>query len=158
MTLIKILNGTKQYANFQERTKQYANFQGMAVWCDRRSALGNPFELCGEESRDAVCEAYAQYFGDVVFCDLDPANSADWWAKRFGLNLAKAWKAPSKEVFMAELARLERVALSVSLKKGGTLGLGCWCAPKRCHCDTISAYLRGKLGMTIENVKQGSLF
>ena len=36
MTLIKILNGPKQVANFPV---------SLAVWCDRRSALGNPFEL-----------------------------------------------------------------------------------------------------------------
>jgi hypothetical protein len=57
MTLIKILNGSEQVTNFPD---------GLAAWCDRRSALGNPFELSGEESRDEVCDAYDEYFKEVV--------------------------------------------------------------------------------------------
>lgn len=144
MTLIKILNGSKQVTNFPG---------GLAVWCDRRSVLGNPFELISEESRDDVCDAYQDYFDDVVCRGIEPKISADWWAGKLGLKLSKAWKAPTYEVFMAELARLELLA------KNGPLGLGCWCNPKRCHCDTIAAYLRGKLGVVDENaVTQGSLF
>jgi hypothetical protein len=151
MTLIRILNGSKQVTNLPD---------GLAVWCDRRSALGNPFELRGEESRDDVCDAYAEYFDDVVCRGIEPKISADWWAGERGLKLSKAWKAPTYEVFMAELERLESVARDVrwSFQKQ-SLGLGCWCHPKRCHCDTIAAYLVGKLGVNDENVvTQGSLF
>jgi hypothetical protein len=143
MTLIKILNGSRQVTNFPD---------GLAVWCDRRSALGNPFELSSEESRDDVCDAYAHYFDDVVCRGLDPESSADWWAEEFELHIAKAWKAPTNEVFMAELLRLEDLACKEDL------GLGCWCHPKRCHCDTIATYLMG-IGVVGENVvTQGSLF
>jgi hypothetical protein len=144
MTIIKILNGSKQVTNFPG---------GLAVWCDRRSALGNPFELRGEESRDDVCDAYQDYFDDVVCRGIEPKISADWWAGELGLKLSKAWKAPTYEVFMAELERLELLA------KDGPLGLGCWCHPKRCHCLTILRYLTPKLWASEESTAtQGSLF
>ena len=38
---------------------------------------------------------------------------------------------------LKELDRLEIVG-----KEKGILMLGCFCAPKRCHCDTIAKYLR----------------
>jgi hypothetical protein len=142
MTLIKILNGSKQVTNFPG---------GLAVWCDRRSALGNPFELSGEESRDAVCDAYQVYF-DAVLAGRLPSVVAVDIAKNRGLRLSRSWRRPTHGEFMAELARLELLA-------DGPIGLGCWCHPRRCHCDTIAAYLMGKLGVVDENaVTQGSLF
>lgn len=35
----------------------------------------------------------------------------------------------------------ELVLLKDKLKKYGKLNLFCWCAPKRCHADTIKEYL-----------------
>ena len=29
--------------------------------------------------------------------------------------------------------------------EGGDVNLGCFCAPKRCHCDTIKAYVESYL-------------
>jgi hypothetical protein len=146
MTLIRILNGSRQVTNFPD---------GLAVWCDRRSALGNPFELRGESSRIDVCDAYGIYFDEVVNRWASPTDVAHEMVSsgRWFVSFAKSWRRPIRGEFMAELARLE------SLAKDGPLGLGCWCHPKRCHCDTIAAYLMGKLGVVDENaVTQGSLF
>jgi hypothetical protein len=143
MTLIKILNGSKQVTNFPD---------GLAVWCDRRSALGNPFELSGEESRDDVCDAYQDYF-DAVLAGRLPSVVAVEIAKSRKSHLSRSWRRPTHSEFMAELDRLELLA------KDGPIGLGCWCHPKRCHCDTIAAYLMDKLGVVDEHVvTQGSLF
>jgi hypothetical protein len=150
MTLIKILNGSRQVTNFPD---------GLAVWCDRRSALGNPFELSSEEARGDVCDAYQDYFEQVVHA-WDPMQAASPLAEIFGLTLAKAWKVPSRDEFMTALEALESLAYDVDRScRTRSLGLGCWCHPKRCHCDTIAAYLMGKLGVVDENaVTQGSLF
>lgn len=40
---------------------------------------------------------------------------------------------------MSELRRLFRIG-----KTQGTLRLVCFCAPKRCHAETIAAFLRSK--------------
>ena len=151
MTLIKILNGSKQVTNFPD---------GLAVWCDRRSVLGNPFELCGESSRIDVCDAYEVYFDDVVHRWFNPVQAAGDMvsSEGWGVTLAKSWVRPNRCDFMAELARLQSLALS------GSLGLGCWCAPKRCHCDTIASHLRGEgrrewiQKWEEKTAKQGSLF
>jgi hypothetical protein len=144
MDLIKILNGQRQLLSFTG---------GLSVWCDRRSVLGNPFGMCMESDRDAVCDGYSEYF-DLVLMAWDPLTAAEKIAGEHGLTLAYNWNPPTFVRFKDELARLEE-----SLVKDGALGLGCWCAPKRCHCDTIAAYLMGKLGVADENVvTQGSLF
>lgn len=39
-------------------------------------------------------------------------------------------------IFLRELARLHHIGV-----KDGVLRLGCYCAPKRCHCDTIKSFL-----------------
>lgn len=150
MITIKILNGSKQVTNFPD---------GLAVWCDRRSALGNPFELGSKESRDDVCDAYQDYFEQVVHA-WDPMQAASPLAEIFGLTLAKAWKQPTRDEFMAALEDLESVARDVNRScRTRSLGLACWCHPKRCHCDTIAAYLMGRLEVSAENVvTQGSLF
>jgi hypothetical protein len=149
MTLIKILNGSKQVTNFPD---------GLAAWCDRRSALGNPFELSGEESRDDVCDAYQDYF-DAVLAGRDPMQAASDFAEIWGVHLAEAWKRPTRDEFMAALETLESLSRDVHRScRSRALGLGCWCYPKRCHCLTILRYLMDKLGVVEHAVTQGSLF
>lgn len=38
------------------------------------------------------------------------------------------------------LRLLERMILRMN--EGRSIALHCWCAPKRCHCDTIAEYVR----------------
>lgn len=47
---------------------------------------------------------------------------------------------------MTELRKLYRI-----WKRDGQLNLVCWCAPKRCHCDTIKQFLEahGKAGTAL---------
>jgi hypothetical protein len=85
--------------------------QPWEVRVDRASVLGNPFRMVSEDQRNTVCEQYEQYFNDIV-------------------------RTKSNEEFMNELRRLYKLA-----KKYGKLTLFCWCAPKRCHAETIKRFL-----------------
>ena len=85
--------------------------QPWEVRVDRASVLGNPFRMVSEDQRDAVCEQYEQYFENIV-------------------------RTKSNEEFMNELRRLYKLA-----KQYGKLTLFCWCAPKRCHAETIKKFL-----------------
>ena len=46
----------------------------------------------------------------------------------------------TESAFYKEIERLYKI-----LKKHGKLELFCWCAPKRCHAETIKNYLEAKL-------------
>ena len=85
--------------------------QPWEVRVDRASVLGNPFRMVSEDQRNAVCEQYEQYFNNIV-------------------------RTKSNVEFMNELRRLFKLA-----KKHGKLRLFCWCAPKRCHAETIKKFL-----------------
>jgi hypothetical protein len=122
MTLIKILNGSRQVTNFPD---------GLAVWCDRRSALGNPFELSSEESRDDVCDAYQDYFDAMCFMVIPKMRRLTLYLRIAWLKKAKAWKVPSRDEFMTALEALESLAYDVDRScRTRSLGLGCWCHPK----------------------------
>ncbi|KKN71959.1 hypothetical protein LCGC14_0416050 [marine sediment metagenome] len=85
------------------------------VRVDRESPLGNPFPMGGVNTRDVVCDKYAT------------------WLK----NLTSS--GPAVKV-LDELLRLQEL-----YKKHGKLRLFCWCAPKRCHAETIRLYILGEL-------------
>lgn len=42
-------------------------------------------------------------------------------------------------------AMLKQLRMIWTLAKKGDVSLGCYCAPKRCHCDTIKAYIEEHL-------------
>ena len=91
------------------------------VWdvrVDRHSLLGNPYSMKDESDRDRVCDQYQEYFDNKV---------------------ARANDNPG---FMNELRMLEDIFL-----QNGRLDLFCWCAPKRCHAETIRDYLIKSLGL-----------
>ena len=77
----------------------------------RPSALGNPFAMRSDESKR-----------DFV------CNAYDMWFR-------ERVKAKDPEI-MAALNRLIEIG-----KRDGVLRLGCYCAPKRCHADTIAAWI-----------------
>ena len=83
------------------------------VYCGRPTALGNPYSISANMTRDQACDAYEAHFNKVK--DGDP-------------------------VIRALLTALMRVH-----RDKGTVTLLCYCAPKRCHCDTIARYLNWKL-------------
>lgn len=93
------------------------------VRVDRQSVLGNPFKMDNESQRNAVCDEYAVYFDGIV------TNN---WSVLHNYCVS----SDEREEFMTELRRLYKLA-----KKHGKLRLFCWCAPKRCHAETIKRFL-----------------
>ncbi len=85
------------------------------VRVDRKSVLGNPFYMhigYDESERDRVCKQYAVYFQQRIA------------------------KNNPGDPFIQELKRIQQL-----YKQYGKLRLFCWCAPKRCHAETIRDYL-----------------
>ena len=78
---------------------------------DRTTALGNPFYMADETQRDKVCDQYQEYFNKKV-------------------------KEKTDKRFMNELRAIYKIA-----KEEGDIYLACWCAPKRCHAETIKAFI-----------------
>ena len=82
------------------------------VSVDRQSPLGNPFSLYGDEDmRDDVCERYIEWIEEALNLKCIPEVICEY------LRLVELYK------------------------QHGKLRLFCWCAPKRCHADTLKAYL-----------------
>jgi len=78
---------------------------------DRSSILGNPFHINSTCTRDRVCDAYGQYLEDKV-----------------------NHKSQNKDFILALKYIYDR-ALKTDI------ALGCWCAPLRCHADTIKDFI-----------------
>ena len=106
------------------------------VRVDRASVLGNRFVMRSEVERNTVCDLYKEYFDNMVlqtkgmFMDGSP-------------DLAKITKfadAATLKRFSDELNTLIYKAL-----KFDKLRLFCWCAPKRCHAETIALYVANEL-------------
>ena len=82
------------------------------IYCGRGSALGNPF----------VMNNYSVAERDRV-CDLYEV----WFKQMLG--------------DITEIAFHTQLDIIFKASKEGDINLGCYCAPKRCHCDTIKAYI-----------------
>jgi len=82
----------------------------------RPSPLGNPFKV-KEFGQAGACAAYEQWFSKII----------------------KAGPITNPSVF-AELDKLYNIYI-----KNGELTLLCWCAPKRCHSETIRNWLEERL-------------
>ena len=83
-----------------------------SVYCGRPTPLGNPFHMWDEKDRDAVCDAYANWFNQNVET-LKPV-------------LRKLWRKGERD---------------------GVLVLACWCAPKRCHLDTVKQFFEDQMAL-----------
>lgn len=83
------------------------------VKIDRQSVLGNPFHMHMESQRDDVCDQYKKYHADQMTTDH-----------------------PSGKAFQEEMHRLLEL-----YKQHEQIRLFCWCVPKRCHGETIKAWL-----------------
>lgn len=79
---------------------------------DRSSVLGNPYHMHDESMRDKVCDKYAEYFNSTID------------------------NPKSHQSFLKELNRIKLLA------ENNNIALGCWCYPKRCHAETILAWLK----------------
>ena len=101
------------------------------VRVDRTSVLGNPFRMFDEHDRDFVCDKYEEYFYMMFEAGTEP-NFHNIGA----------------QIFVNELRRLYKLA-----KTHGKLDLFCWCAPKRCHAETIKRFLENYLNPVETEVK-----
>jgi hypothetical protein len=81
---------------------------------DRASVIGNPFEMKDENQRNEVCDKYVVWFDEQI----------------------KEVRTGKNEKVKAYLSKLIN-----AYREYGQLRLFCWCAPKRCHAETIKKYL-----------------
>lgn len=86
----------------------------------RGSILGNPYKITPTQTRDMVCDLYEKYFYNRLLTD-DGNYGSHYHCSEF----------------INELRRLYKKG-----KEQGYLKLGCFCAPQRCHAETIANYLR----------------
>lgn len=89
------------------------------VKVDRTSPLGNLFTMrkwsslynSKDEERNKVCDEYEKYFEEKIY-------------------------KGDHSIYYEEILRLKKL-----YDKYGKLRLFCWCAPKRCHSETIRDYI-----------------
>ena len=94
--------------------------------CRGVSVLGNPFIMADESRRNAVCDECREWLIE----QLAPGNK-------------------DRKV-IEELLRLQNLYMQY-----GKLRLFCWCAPKRCHAETIKSLIEGKeIVMPTEQTEQ----
>lgn len=80
---------------------------------DRSTPVGNPFNMINESRRDSVCDQYEKWFNEKWFVEETHSRT-----------------------FFAYLQ-----TLMAAHRNYGKLRLFCWCAPLRCHGQTIKEYL-----------------
>ena len=84
--------------------------------CDRESPVGNPFTVYKESERDKVCEQYESLFDQIMLDDTLDDNTASKF-----------------RAYIQEIVDFHN--------QHGHVTLACWCAPKRCHCETIKQWI-----------------
>ena len=113
--------------------------EGFAAVCvDRSTVLGNPFKMGSDghddSLRDAVCDAYADLL--AAPSGADPTAIGNLHGVAVDPRFADAAKS--------ERARtIALCQLKSRLLRGESLRLLCWCAPRRCHAETIAKWLTG---------------
>ena len=90
------------------------------IYCGRGTALGNPFYMKSERERNTVCDKYEDWFYSQV-------NEVSWLHEDNP-------NPPTKQ-----LREIYNKALA------GDINLGCFCATRRCHCDTIKNFIDNKI-------------
>jgi len=87
--------------------------------------LGNPFWMGKEADRDRVCDEFEPLFEHVM--KEKGQVSGDALALLGGKDRAMGMYKRMRELY--KIARAQDVELA------------CFCAPKRCHCETIKRFL-----------------
>ena len=100
------------------------------IYCGRGTPLGNPFPIGPSQNRDQVCDNYENWF----YQHIDEPNFLNYIGD-YDVQLNPQ---------MSMLRNIYHKALE------GDINLGCFCAPKRCHCETIKTFIENKLE---ENLK-----
>ncbi|MCK5612605.1 DUF4326 domain-containing protein [Candidatus Pacearchaeota archaeon] len=91
------------------------------VRVDRMSCLGNPFILRYDGNRDEVCDKFKVWFDELV----------------------NSW-VPGEVIMRRKDIFNELCRLADLYGRCGKFRLFCWCAPKKCHAETIRDYLLDK--------------
>ena len=89
------------------------------VRVDRASVLGNPFYMHDESERDLVCDQYEEYMRAMWNNDTEYLQD-------------KSISTFLRNKYCDCIRNLVEI-----YKKYGNLRLYCWCAPKRCHAESI---------------------
>jgi hypothetical protein len=105
-------------------------FPTNGIRADRGTALGNPFVMTDESNRDAVCDAFDEYFKAVMRGEEPNLNQI---AIKYKVPLSRKYKGIPSAI-RKEIDRL---------KKEDNFTLMCWCNPNRCHLLAIKNYLEG---------------
>ena len=87
--------------------------------------MGNPFVMQSESQRDEVCDKYDEWFYQQV---NEPKFLQDVCDSTITLN--------------GVTKQLKQLFIEFSKND---IKLGCFCAPKRCHCETIKLFLENKM-------------
>ncbi|NET55429.1 MAG: DUF4326 domain-containing protein [Symploca sp. SIO2E6] len=112
---------------------------------DRKSPLGNPFEittkypeLAAIAARSKVIAAYKQWLWDnLKLAQKQPRASVPLETGAFAnITVSYNFKHPSSGKVVSELKRL------YELSKTRKVRLLCWCSPKSCHGDVIISCLQ----------------
>ena len=111
-----------------------------AVCVDRSSDLGNPYRMGtsghDETLRDAACSAFAELLAALP--GADPVAIG----RRHAVEMDERFS----DVVACENARRHGLqGLRSRLRRGESLRLLCWCAPRRCHAEEIARWLMGSL-------------
>lgn len=94
------------------RIENKRTYKGEGFLVDRTTPVGNPFFMKDESQRDEVCDKYKEWFYSVLFY-----NNLNYEFINYLKKLLKHYK------------------------QFGEITLICWCAPKRCHAETIKEWL-----------------
>lgn len=120
---------------FSHSSRESSSFADVRV--DRSTPLGNPFVMGrngkDETQRGAVCDAFAY----LVVGDAEGTSVAEI-GRRFGVEVDSRF-ADSAKCATRRADALEQ--LQKRLLRGESVRLLCWCAPKRCHAETIAQLL-----------------
>jgi len=90
---------------------------GITARCDRQTIYGNPYPIDSKHNRDSVCDSYSKYFYK---------------------------KLKSNNEFKKAVDDLILLGMKAD-EQGVHLNLSCWCAPERCHCETIKEYIENQI-------------
>ncbi len=82
------------------------------IYCGRGSALGNVFHITPTKTRDDVCDEYEDWFPAMI--DYPSRKAVE---------------------MRSQISKILKAA------ETGDVHLQCFCAPKRCHVETIKKYV-----------------
>jgi len=112
--------------------RDYALYRDeVLIRVDRSSPVGSPYHLDDKNDpsqRSLVCELYHDYFSKIVDKSITNEQLNSFYA--YPINRA---------------AFLGYIQYITSMAKKRRVALGCWCAPRQCHAETIKAYIEEQL-------------